>query len=162
LTRARAAFDELRQGVRDIEFLADPTAGEVRIGCAVPASGTFLRPLIERFSEAFPAAILRIADVPAAVWEHSGLRERKHDLLLQWYGPPFDSEFVGRDMNVEFLFDDHLVVVAGPQSRWAGRRKIDLAELIGERWILGASNTSNYSDIADVFRARGLAMPKVA
>src|SRR5947209_13353162 len=26
-------FDELRQGIRTIEFLADPTSGEVRIGC---------------------------------------------------------------------------------------------------------------------------------
>jgi DNA-binding transcriptional LysR family regulator len=33
LTRSNAAFDELRQSVRDIEFLADPTVGEVRIGC---------------------------------------------------------------------------------------------------------------------------------
>ena len=31
--RGRAAFDELRLGVKDIEFLADPTMGEVRIAC---------------------------------------------------------------------------------------------------------------------------------
>src|ERR1700674_4339456 len=28
-----AVFDELRQGVKNIEFLTDPTAGQVRIGC---------------------------------------------------------------------------------------------------------------------------------
>ncbi len=28
-----AVFDELRQGIQNIEFLSDPTAGEVRIGC---------------------------------------------------------------------------------------------------------------------------------
>ena len=28
-----AVFDDLRQAVKNIEFLADPTAGEVRIGC---------------------------------------------------------------------------------------------------------------------------------
>src|SRR6266853_2125778 len=28
-----AVFDDLRQGVKTIEFLADPEAGEVRIGC---------------------------------------------------------------------------------------------------------------------------------
>ena len=32
LKRGSAAFDELREGVKDIELLADPTAGEVRIG----------------------------------------------------------------------------------------------------------------------------------
>src|SRR5262245_25892326 len=29
-----AAFDDLRQAVKNIEFLADPTTGELRIGCA--------------------------------------------------------------------------------------------------------------------------------
>src|SRR4051812_32191167 len=31
LVRGRAAFDELRQGIRDIEFLADPSSGELTI-----------------------------------------------------------------------------------------------------------------------------------
>jgi hypothetical protein len=31
-----AAFDELRRGVQEIEFLSDPTAGEVRIGATEP------------------------------------------------------------------------------------------------------------------------------
>ena len=33
IKRGIAVFDELRQGVKDIELLADPTAGELRIGC---------------------------------------------------------------------------------------------------------------------------------
>ena len=32
LKRGIAAFDEIDQGVKDIEFLADPTSGELRIG----------------------------------------------------------------------------------------------------------------------------------
>jgi hypothetical protein len=28
-----AAFDEIMQAVKDIEHLADPTTGEIRIGC---------------------------------------------------------------------------------------------------------------------------------
>src|SRR5262245_35641512 len=43
LTRTRAVFDELRQGIKDIELLGDPASGEVRIGCAVVALSTFLR-----------------------------------------------------------------------------------------------------------------------
>src|ERR1700760_3823304 len=30
--RGIAIFDEMRQGIEEIEFLSDPTAGEVRIG----------------------------------------------------------------------------------------------------------------------------------
>src|SRR5262245_55093087 len=36
LDRGHAVFDELRQGVKDIEFLSDPTAGELRIGTTPP------------------------------------------------------------------------------------------------------------------------------
>src|SRR6266508_2699354 len=32
--RGVAAFDEFRQGVKDIRFLADPTTGELRIACS--------------------------------------------------------------------------------------------------------------------------------
>jgi DNA-binding transcriptional LysR family regulator len=37
LNRSHAAFDELRQGVKDIEFLSDPTAGNTpcAAGCLV-------------------------------------------------------------------------------------------------------------------------------
>jgi DNA-binding transcriptional LysR family regulator len=66
LTRTRAVFDELRQGIKDIEFLADPTGGEVRIGCSVAASVTFLRPIIRGFSEVHPGAALRVENIPAA------------------------------------------------------------------------------------------------
>src|SRR5215213_4924298 len=42
LKRSVAAFDELRQGVRDIEFLSDPTMGELRIGCVESLSATLV------------------------------------------------------------------------------------------------------------------------
>src|SRR5262249_37748870 len=155
LTRTRAVFDELRQGVKDIEFLADPTSGEVRIGCSVAASAAFLRPIILGFSEAYPGVALRVEDVPAAGWEQ-GLLERRYDLILHWFVPPYSRNPSAGEVKVESLFDDHLVAVAGPRTRWARRRKIDLAELVGERWIVGPPGSANYAGIAESFRARGL------
>ncbi len=160
LARTRAAFDELRQGVKDIEFLSDPAVGEVRIGCPAAALATFLLQVIQEFSASYPKVVLRVSEVP--ITSYSGLRERTHDVHLEWCVPPFSRDDVGSDVNVELLFDDHSVLVAGVQSRWARRRKIDLAELHAEPWILGPPNTANYADIADAFRARGLAMPKIA
>lgn len=40
------------------------------------------------------------------------------------------------------------------------RRKIDLAELIDEPWILAQPGTWNYDGIAEAFKARGLSLPK--
>jgi molybdenum-dependent DNA-binding transcriptional regulator ModE len=43
LTRGQAAFDELRQGIRDIEFLSDPAAGEIRLGAPKQSHLDFFR-----------------------------------------------------------------------------------------------------------------------
>jgi DNA-binding transcriptional LysR family regulator len=49
LDRSQVAFDELRQGIKDIEFLADPTLGEVRIGCSESLTAGVLAPIIDRY-----------------------------------------------------------------------------------------------------------------
>jgi DNA-binding transcriptional LysR family regulator len=59
------------------------------------------------------------------------------------------------------LVDDHLVIAAGTKSRFANRRKIDLAELVNEPWILAATDTWNYRNISEAFRSRGLEMPRI-
>ena len=49
-----AAFDDLRQAIRNIEFLADPTAGEVRIGCTPLQATSFVSAVIDRLSRRYP------------------------------------------------------------------------------------------------------------
>jgi len=49
LRRSRAAFDELRQGTREIEFLTDATAGELRIGCPESIATALVSPIVQRF-----------------------------------------------------------------------------------------------------------------
>src|SRR5262250_810566 len=54
LKRSVAAFDELKQSIRDIEFLSDPTVGEVRVACTESLWFTLLPDIILRFSELYP------------------------------------------------------------------------------------------------------------
>jgi DNA-binding transcriptional LysR family regulator len=68
----------------------------------------------------------------------------------------------GHDLNVEVLFNDHLVVVAGMRSRWARRRKIDLAELVNEPWILATPGSGPHTIVSEAFRARGLSIPNIS
>src|SRR5215472_10871132 len=60
LSRAQASLDEMKQGVRDIAFLTDPTVGEVRIGCAQRLSAAVMPRIAERFSRIYPRVVLRI------------------------------------------------------------------------------------------------------
>src|SRR5262245_9666429 len=49
-----AVFDDLRQGVKRIEFLADPAAGEVRIGSNPLLGATFVSAVVDRLSQRYP------------------------------------------------------------------------------------------------------------
>ena len=60
LKRGNVVFDELKQTIRDIEFLADPTVGEVRFGCNEGVAAALLPPIMKRFSHQYPRVVLRI------------------------------------------------------------------------------------------------------
>jgi len=163
LARAHAALDEMKQGVRDIAFLTDPTVGEVRIGCAQRLSAAIMPHIVERFSRNYPRVVLRIDEVLPLTHELSGLRDRKYDLLMGRADKPLAESPFGDDVNIEILFDDRAIVATARGSKWAGRRNIELAELVDERWILPASDNFGspaYTGVAEAFRLRSLPMPK--
>src|SRR5215470_11670151 len=45
--RSAAIFNDLRLGVQDIDFLSDPTKGEIRIGTTDPIIAAIASPLID-------------------------------------------------------------------------------------------------------------------
>lgn len=79
LARGRAAFDELRQGIREIEFIADPDAGELRIGCPESIAAGFLVRVLERFSREHPRVRFHVQPVFQPTVEFPELLERKID-----------------------------------------------------------------------------------
>jgi DNA-binding transcriptional LysR family regulator len=160
LKRGIAAFDELRQGIRDIEFLADPASGVLRIGCP-EANAAILPSIIERFSRQYPRVVLQVDEMSSGTLGQPELRERKFDLVLaRLRAPPFEDQ-LNDDLSIEALFDDSLVVAVGPSSQWARRRKIDIAELVDEPWIVAAPESWIYRVLSDAFLSRGLTMPRI-
>jgi DNA-binding transcriptional LysR family regulator len=156
--RGVAIFDELKQAVNDVQFLADPTKGELKIGCPDTSAATVVPRMIERFSEKYPLAVLHVDNVPTFSDALPVLRSRQYDLVFARLYEPLTS--VADDLNVERLFDDPVVVVAGKHSPWARRRKVDLADLVDEPWIMAGTHTWIYARVAEAFRERGLGMPK--
>ena len=162
LKRSVAVFDELKQSVRDIEFLADPTKGELKIACGTAIAATIIPHVLERFSEKYPHVVLHFDDVASATRNFPELRDRKYDLILRRGRSAQAEEHLADDLKIDFLFDDPLVVAAGMQSLWARKRKIDLAELVEGPWIMQAPHTWNYQRLAEAFHARRLDMPKAS
>jgi DNA-binding transcriptional LysR family regulator len=132
--------------------LADPTVGEVRIGCQETFAAAILPSVIHRFSQAYPRVVLHVEQLGSLAAESSALRERTIDLGMFLLVKPNDDKRIMDDMNVEVLFHDELVVVAGRQSRWARRRKVDLAELVDEPWVLTESDTLSHLRVAEALQ----------
>jgi DNA-binding transcriptional LysR family regulator len=160
LARGQSAFDELRQGIREIEFLSDPTAGEMKVGCQ-EAIAAILSPVLESFLQQYPRVVLDIYEEEFDRFA-ARLRDRTLDFVLQRLRNPIQpNDPFFDDLNVEVLFDDRMVIAAGIRSQWARRRKIELAELINETWILASPDTTNYRIITEAFRERGLGAPRI-
>jgi DNA-binding transcriptional LysR family regulator len=151
-----AVFDELRQTVKNIEFLADPAAGEVRIGSNPLLAASFTAAVVDRLSRYYPRVKFHLSTgyVDALYRE---LSERNVDLLIALkLGPIADVR-----LSFEFLFDDSCVVVAAAQSPWASRRRVKLAELINEPWVMSPLGSGISSIAMKAFAAAGLDQPRM-
>src|SRR6185369_11184303 len=127
IRRGLAIFDELRQGVKDVEFLSDPTSGQLHVGCSEYAAGGPVLAVIDRLTRRHPRMMFDIVTNPVLAL-YRDLTQRKIELVITRL-----VEFADREnMVVENLFDDNIVAVAAMQNPWARRRRIELAELANE------------------------------
>lgn len=157
LKRGEVVFDELKQGIRDIEFLANPNVGEIRIGCPESLMAGFVPAIIERMSRRHPKISVQVVVAQPGEQEFRELRERSVDLLLGRVFKPLSDD----DVAVEVLCQDAFRVVVGAKSRWA-RRNTTLAELMNEPWIMFPENSVVSSYIEKAFAASGLNLPRQA
>lgn len=155
LKRGHVVFDELMQGVREIEFLANPNVGEIRVAAGDTSSSGLLVEVIDRLSRRAPGIVIHVSQSSAENLEYPELRERSVDVALV----RISRAFTHRDLDVEILFDDPSRVVAGAHSPWARRRKVTLAQLANEDWTFTSDQVIRKM-IAEAFESRGLAPPR--
>src|SRR4051812_4446055 len=105
-------FDDLRQRIRNIEFLSDPTAGELRIGTTEPLSVGLVADAISRLSRQHPRIIFHVTLGDAAAL-YRELKKRKIDIVVAR-----TLAIVDEDVKAEVLFEDTYAVAAGAQNRW--------------------------------------------
>jgi len=104
LRRGITVFDELRAGVKEIEFLVDPTAGDVRIGCNPILATSFVPAVIDKLSRRFPRIVFHVVARQADTL-HRELIDRNVDFLVaRRLGALTDER-----LKFEVLFDDREV-----------------------------------------------------
>jgi DNA-binding transcriptional LysR family regulator len=156
LQRGHVVFDELSQAIKEIEHMADPTAGELRVASGEMLDAGLLPAVIERLTRRRPQIVVDVvrAGSPATL-EFRELRERTVDLVLS----RIPRGFAADDLHLEVLFHDPNRVVVGARSPLAKRRKLKLADLMQEPWIFPATQVTR-SLIAEAFEGQGLEVPR--
>jgi len=156
LRRSLAIFDEINQSVNEIDFLADPTAGELHIGCTETITAGLVAAAIERLSRRHPKLVFHMELADVATLRQHFLRERKCELIIG----RMVSAAAEPDMETEALFNERPMVVVGPGNKWLGRRKIALAQLVDEPWILSSSESLPGAPLFEAYRAIKLSLPR--
>lgn len=154
VARGRVIFDEVREGVKDIETLADPTQGELRIGTADPLT-VVVSDIITQLSAKYPRITYRVT-VSDATTLIRQLRDRELDVVLTRWVPPPSVD----DLAAEVLFRSSLAVLANKSNRLVQRRKLTLGDLMDEQWTLSPPDSYLGRIVADIFRRKKLELPR--
>ena len=156
VNRSVSVFDELRQGITEIESLADPTVGEVRIGGLAAMVAGLLPRVIGELRPQHPRLTVHVTQVLTSSDVYDKLRRRAFDFIIgRLPSRPLDGDLVS-----EVLFMEPVSIVAGTGSPFARRRKIGLSELLSEPWILPEPGTEVASIVGETFLAHGLKPPQ--
>src|SRR5262249_31714828 len=108
LKRGIAAFDEIAQAVKDIDFLADPTVGELWIGSTPGLAEGLVLAVLDRVSRQYPRVIVHL--VPGGLLAQlDALRQRRIEVGFGGTTGPVS----GDDIDAETLYEETLTVVAG-------------------------------------------------
>src|ERR1041384_4024090 len=132
LKRSIALCNDLRSGVDELQSLADPTMGELRIGSTEPVMASVLPTIFDRLSRQYPKLALHIIEGEPPELQDRHLRNHDIDLMIGRLPSPTPAA----DTDVQILLRESGVVVAGLRNPLVRRHRIRLAELINERWCL--------------------------
>jgi DNA-binding transcriptional LysR family regulator len=154
--RSIALFNDLRTSIGELEALADPSAGELRIGTTEPMAAGLVSRIISELLQDYPRVMLHVVlgDPPAL--QERELRDREIDLLIG----RLPNDKADDHTQLEVLFWERAFVVAGAKHELTRRRKIKLKDLMNEAWCLPPPQSFPGSLIGRAFHAGGSEVPR--
>ncbi|MDF3834199.1 LysR family transcriptional regulator [Cupriavidus basilensis] len=154
--RSKAVFDEMQGALRELDHLADPSGGEVRLGCMETLHAGLVSATMEAVLRKHPRMrfVLESGQSPDLI-NHFLMERMVSFVVARPYKLPLPPGIDG-----EPLFHDHMRVVVGHAGPFAKRRRIELDELVDAHWILSRNEVMPETPLPEALAARGLAMPQ--
>lgn len=148
-------FDELRRSVEEMEFLAEQKRAEIRLGTGEVQAAGLVSVTIARLSRRYPKWTYDFLSAPNSAMRAELLRSRRVEFVVA------REVVLQHDIDLEPLFDERLVVVAGKGSTWARRRRLTLADLRSARWIQARHEIEPGGPTYAAFRQLGMDVPNI-
>ncbi|WP_354682503.1 LysR family transcriptional regulator [Cupriavidus necator] len=155
LERARRIRLEYEDGIKEMLGIRTGEQGVLRVGYSPSIPGSVILGACRQLMRERPVARLRLR------------RRLARDLLdllaageLDVAVAPAPAQASG-DFAVEPLFDDRLMVVADEGHALLRRRKLRLADLADQEWLLPEAHITLRQKVDAAFRQRGLPEPKL-
>jgi DNA-binding transcriptional LysR family regulator len=155
--RARVLVDELQGALRELAYLSDPTAGEVSLGCMETLHAGMVGATVADMLSDSPDMRFRLELGQSKELVDYFLSQRLVDFVVSRpYSMPLPPGIDG-----EPLFHDRLLLIAGASSPHLRRRRVALADLVDDHWILSSNElTGSLSPVVQAFMDAGLSMPR--
>jgi DNA-binding transcriptional LysR family regulator len=154
--RSIAMFNDLRTSIGELEALADPSAGELRIGTTEPMAAGLVSGIVSDLLLHRPRVMLHVILGDPPLLQERELRDREIDLMIG----RLPNDTAADHTQLEVLFWERAFVVAGVQHELTRRRKIKLSDLMQEAWCLPPPQSFPGSLIGRAFQACGLEVPR--
>jgi DNA-binding transcriptional LysR family regulator len=117
---------------------------------------SFVSALVDRLTRRYPRIVFHLVTGYIETLQGELFARNVDLLILRSPGTLADER-----LNFEFLFDDSYVVVVGAQNQWVGRRRIEIADLTDELWVLPPPESVIGSIVREAFGASGRDYPRV-
>jgi DNA-binding transcriptional LysR family regulator len=154
LRRAAVAFNAIREGINEIESLADPNVGELRMGTTAPMAA-IASAVYNRLVPKYPRMRFELSTAPTDRLLRQ-LRQRDIELVIS----RLTDWLLLDDLEVRTLFQDELAVICSKQNKWARRRNVSLVDLLDEPWVFPHSTGFFIHIIRKAFERSGLRTPQ--
>lgn len=154
VAHARLVLTQLRHAGQELEDLRSGAGGRVSVGVSVSAAVRMLPEAIAEVRKTRPNLAISVKEGTTDVLLPS-LRQGELDLIVGRL-PAFS---VGSDVAEEILCDDHARIVVRAGHPVLARRRLSLADLAQEPWILPRRETSLRRQIDEAFRIENAPAP---
>jgi DNA-binding transcriptional LysR family regulator len=152
--RLRLSVEDISREVAD---LSHGRAGHLRIGTGSVFALHLVPTACDAFLKEAPKVTLKIMVGGRIAATLASVRNGELDLAVTHIEAPRPEDLVE-----EHLYDESYVVYASAKHRLAKRRQLTLADLVQERWTLGATNSLVDRQLSQAFVGNNLPPPKIA